>query len=153
LKKREKIKLTGSYTIEAALLMGILLPLIVAIIYMGYFLHDRSFLKGAAYEAAVLASLHADEKGVDLAGTAQCLTADRTLGIRSVSANFLKDEKRVQVNYEGNFQVPGMIQRFFGKKGITVHSGVTLSLERPSRRIQKLRGMVKVIDSIGRTGE
>ncbi len=153
MKKKEKVELNGSYTIEAALLMGILLPLIVAIIYMGYFMHDRSFLQGAAYEAAVLASLQADEKGVDLAGTAQCLTDGRTLGIRNISANFLSDEKCVQVNYEGNFQMPGMSRRFFGRDGIAVRSGVTLSLERPSRRIQKLRGMAKVIDSIGRTGE
>lgn len=153
MKKGEKKTAAGSYTIEAALLMGIILPLFVAIIYMGYFMHDRSFLQGAAYETAALASLHADEKNIDLAGTAQCLTDNRTLGIRRISADFLKGEKQVQVIYEENFQVPGMVRRFFGKDGIAVRSAVTLSLERPSRRIQKLRGAAKVIDSIGRTGK
>lgn len=153
LKRIKTEELHGSYTIEAALLMGIILPLLVSIIYMGFFLHDRGFLQGAAHEAAVLASLQADQKGVDMAGTAQCLTTNRTLGIRTVSAAYSADERRVEVTYEGNFQVPGMIRRFFGKNGIPVRSSVTLSLERPSKRIQKLRGIAKVINGIGRTGE
>lgn len=153
LKRIKTEELHGSYTIEASLLMGIILPLLVAIIYMGFFLHDRGFLQGAAHEAAVLASLQADQKGVDMAGTAQCLTTNRTLGIRTVSAAYSADERRVEVTYEGNFQVPGMIRRFFGKNGIPVRSSVTLSLERPSKRIQKLRGIAKVMKGIGRTGE
>lgn len=151
--RTEKEELQGSYTIEAALLMGIILPLLAAVIYMGFFLHDRGFLQGAAHEAAALASLQADQKGVDLAGTAQCLTNNRTLGIRSVSASFSAGERTVEIVYEGNFQVPGMIRRFFGENGISVRSGVILSLERPSKRIQKLRGIAKIVGGIGRMRE
>ena len=35
----------GSYTVEAALLMGILLSVLVSEIYLGFWYHDRNFLQ------------------------------------------------------------------------------------------------------------
>ena len=147
MKRRHNVK--GSYTIEAALLMGVILPFLVVVIYMGFFLHDRGFLQGAAHEAAVYASLHIDDAR-DERSAAQSLVAGRTLGVRSADVNMDVGEREVNVNYSGNFQAPGM---FGGLLGHTVHSGVTLSLERPSRRIQKIRGVAKIIQSVRRIRE
>lgn len=35
----------GSYTIEVALLMGILLSVLIAVIYIGFWYHDKDFCK------------------------------------------------------------------------------------------------------------
>ena len=43
----------GSYTIEAALLMGILLSVLIAVIYIGFWYHDKDFLQSAAYETEI----------------------------------------------------------------------------------------------------
>ena len=48
----------GSYTIEAALLMGILLSVLIAVIYIGFWYHDKDFLQSAAYETVCAALLH-----------------------------------------------------------------------------------------------
>lgn len=146
--KKETIQ--GSYTIEAALLMGILLPVLVGIIYMGFFLHDRGFLQGAAHEAAVYASLHADDKTMDVAAAAKKLVLNRTLGIRAAEPDVETDEKRVQVSYEGSFQAPGMARSFFGASSIPVRSEVALTLERPSKRIRKIRGIAKIVGAVRR---
>lgn len=151
--KQNNNMLSGSYTVEASLLMGILLPLLVGIIYMGFFLHDRSFLQCAAHEAASYGSLHADDNHTDIAAAAQKLTAGRALGIRSISTNAAASERQVQICYEGNFQLPGMTAPFFGQSGISVRSAVTLKSERPSRRIQKIRGASKVINALRRKRE
>lgn len=145
--------LSGSYTIETSLLMGILLPLLVGIIYIGFFLHDRSFLQCSAHEAASYASLHADDKNADAAAAAQKLIADRTLGTQSISANTAASTRQVQVTYKGTFSFPGPVIPFFGQSTAIIESGVTLNLERPSRRIQKIRGASKVISALRRNRE
>ena len=38
----------GSYTVEASLLMGVLLSILGSVIYQGFRYHDRKFLQNAA---------------------------------------------------------------------------------------------------------
>ena len=57
-KKSEK----ASFTVEISLLMSILLPILMCLIYTGFYMHDRAFLEGAALEAACTASLYAGEE-------------------------------------------------------------------------------------------
>ena len=60
------MKQKGSYTVEAALLMGILLSVLVSVIYLGFWYHDRNFLQNAAYEAVCTASLRADDESYQI---------------------------------------------------------------------------------------
>lgn len=68
MKKRVK---KASFTIEAALLMTCLIPLLTALIYLGFFLHDRAYMQGEAYEQAVQAELQGEKKAVSLKKTFQ----------------------------------------------------------------------------------
>lgn len=145
--------LSGSYTIEASLLMGILLPLLVGIIYIGFFLHDRSFLQCSAHEAASYASLHTDDKNADIQTAAQRLITGRTLGTQGISVNTAASTRQVQVTYKGTFLFPVPTIPFFGQSASIIQSGVTLNLERPSHRIQKIRGASKVIHALRRDRE
>ena len=43
----------GSFTLEAALLMPLLLMVIMSMLYLDFFVHNRAWLTAAAYEAAV----------------------------------------------------------------------------------------------------
>lgn len=151
MKLRKEMK--GSYTIEAALLMGILLPLFTAVIYMGFFLHDRGFLQSAAFETAACISLRADEKDLEGGRLMQNLMAGRLLGTRNTQAQASASERRTVVSGSGSFWVPGMAKQFFGTDGITLSAKVSLNQERPSRRIQKIRGATKVIQTFRRTLE
>ena len=57
----------GSYTVEAALLMGILIPLLVGVIYLGFFMMIRGNVQGKALEKAMTALLTGEEaEGVSL---------------------------------------------------------------------------------------
>ena len=60
--KRSMKKKKGSYTLEASVLMGIILSVLVAVIYLGFWYHDKSFLQSAAYEAVCVAGLKQEEK-------------------------------------------------------------------------------------------
>ena len=46
----------GSFTLEAALLMPLLLTVIMSMLYLDFFVHNRAWLTAAAYEAAVSGS-------------------------------------------------------------------------------------------------
>ncbi|MDO4522694.1 MAG: pilus assembly protein [Eubacteriales bacterium] len=132
---------------EAALLMSMIVPLLTAIIYMGFFLHDRGFLQAAAHEAVCLASLHAEDD-TDINGEIDRLISGRMLGSRGVKGEMEEGKRQVSVSYTGSFRIPGIVQSFFGNTGISVGTSVSLSTERPSRRISRIRGVVKVVEHI-----
>ena len=145
--KRKAAEKRGSYTVEASVLMGIILTVLVSIIYLGFYCHDLGFLQGAAHETACYASLHKDDKNRNTRERAAKLVRGRLFGIREVSTS-VSEGKEVQVTYSGNFRLPGMIRAFFGRDGISTSGKVTLHLERPSAKIQKIRGIIKIGQSI-----
>ena len=67
-----KIK-KGSFTIEAALLMPLVLMILIGVLYLDFFVHDRAYLTAAAYEAAVSGSM----EGYRAAGMRESEHADK----------------------------------------------------------------------------
>ena len=51
-----------SFTIEAALLMPLVLMILIGVLYLDFFVHDRAYLTAAAYEAAVSGSMEGYKK-------------------------------------------------------------------------------------------
>ena len=67
----------GSYTVEAALLMGVLIPLLVGMIYLGFFMMIRGNVQGEAIEKALTALLIGEEtEGVSLVAKEVCVEAE-----------------------------------------------------------------------------
>lgn len=145
---REEKKWKASYTLEASLLMGPILAVLVFVMEMGFLLHDKAFAKCAAYEMAVCASLQADEKGQDLTGAAGKLIKGRFLGTREAACQVSCDKKNAVSSCRGVFSLPGMVRIFCGESAVSIDTKVTLTAERPSRRIQKIRGMMKIADTV-----
>ena len=53
---KEKIR-KGSLTVEAACVMSLILLVIMGLIYLSFFVHNRAWLTAAAYESAVSGSM------------------------------------------------------------------------------------------------
>lgn len=147
-RRRKNACIKGSYTVEAALLMGILLAVLVAVIDLGFYFHDKGFVQGAAHEAACAGSLWADEENRALSGAASGLAAGRLLGTKGISCSVTEGVKEISVSYSGELMLPGMISGFFGGTRIPVRGQVSLTTQRPSARIQKIRGAVKIVKEI-----
>ena len=60
----------GSFTLEAALLMPLLLTVIMSMLYLDFFVHNRAWLTAAAYEAAVSGSMEGYKKEANIYETA-----------------------------------------------------------------------------------
>ena len=46
----------ASFTVEAALLMTVILPVLIALLITGFYLHDRAFLQGVTTELCAMQS-------------------------------------------------------------------------------------------------
>ena len=136
-----KIK-KGSFTIEAALLMPLVLMILIGVLYLDFFVHDRAYLTAAAYEAAVSGSMEGDKKKgniyekADIQG--RMLGGIGLLGGKNLSMQ-TNAGKTVKVTYR--LEVPA---GFLGQKWKLEVSGKAKPL-RPVGWIRKVKGTVDML--------
>lgn len=138
----------GSYTIEATLLMVVIIPVLVGIMYLGFYLHDKAVLNGAALETAKYASLHITDEDVKQQTHRQrtMLIKGRLLGTRQLTGRTVVDKNQVEVVYQGQFLVPGLIVKYFYNGSLPIDTQITASVKSPVKTIQKIRGVKKLFD-------
>lgn len=140
----KKIK-KGSFTIEAALLMPLILMVLIGVLYLDFFVHNRAWLTSAAYEAAVSGSMEgykkkgniyekADIQGRMLGSTA--LPGGENLSMQTSAG------KTVKVTYR--LEVPA---GFLEQKWKMEVSGKATPL-RPTGWIRKVKGTVDILEEV-----
>ncbi len=139
----------GSFTVEAALLMTILLPVLVALIYGGFYLHDCAVMQGAACELAAAGSTLAQE-----ANRQQLLEEKRTkllqrrlLGTRQGEMSLSVSDTEIKVTCRGNFYIPGLISHLLNKDLVSIEKSWTRKLYHPTETIRKIRGLQKLVEA------
>ena len=139
-----KIK-KGSFTIEAALLMPLVLMILIGVLYLDFFVHDRAYLTAAAYEAAVSGSMEGYKKKgniyekADIQG--RMLGGIGLLGGKNLSMQ-TNAGKTVKVNYR--LEVPA---GFLGQKWKLEVNGKAKPL-RPVGWIRKVKGTVDMLGEV-----
>lgn len=127
-----KKRIKGSFTVEAALLMAILIPLLTTLIYMGYYLHDRVWLQNAALETAVKLSIKEDSASTDWNGM---------LWKEQIQKSATKQKNAVTVEVCGEFQMPGLAARFLTDGRLSLNYSVKKPVLHPKKEIQKWRNL------------
>ena len=99
----KKILKKGSMTIEAALLMPMILLVLLVTLYLFFYVHNRAWLTAAAYEAALDGAMESARPEGEIRDKA--LKKGKELGnIGFFGSKNLKlqasDEKQVQVTYD-----------------------------------------------------
>ena len=61
----------GSFTIETACVMPLILLVLMGLIYLSFFVHNRAWLTAAAYESAVSGSMEGIKKNGEIYDTAR----------------------------------------------------------------------------------
>lgn len=133
---------------EAAMLMSVLIPVFVGIIYMGFYLHDKALLEGAAFEAVLYVSLHnvGDKNDIEAELRSENLIKDRLLGTRQIKSSVSMGKDNVTVEYDGRFPVPGLVISYFTGKVLRINVKKEYSLKRPGDTIRKVRGLQRLMD-------
>ncbi len=146
----KKIRLEGSYTVEASLLFPFILSVIVFIMYMSFFFHDRCVMNQSAYQAALRASRMktgdnsvmgtAERAANELMNRTVLATSDITLSIEISGSE-------VQVRYEGILKIPAgaLFMSIFGSDGIKVSGKGCAKRKDPVKFIRQCRVVEKMV--------
>ena len=143
------MRLRGSYTVEAALLMTVILPLLFGIIYLGFYLHNGAMMQNAAYELAVLESLQGEEEEDFAEERKQALTGQAFFGLKNVQAEVKKGKKHITASLEGTFYIPGLVMRFWCQNRLKLSADAKLAVCEPGKTIARIHMLKKLIEEDG----
>lgn len=147
-----KIRLKGSYTVEASLLFPFILSVIVFIMYMSFFLHDRCVMNQSAYQAALRASRvkTGDNKVMSTAERAAGELMEKTvLATTGVTHSIDISGSEIKVRYEGTLKIPAgtLFMNIYGSDGIKVEGSGSAKRKDPIKFIRQCRIVENMIDT------
>ena len=146
----KKIRFEGSYTVEASLLFPFILSVIVFIMYMSFFFHDRCVMNQSAYQAALRASRvkTGDNAVMGTAERAANELMNRTvLATSDVTHSIDISGSEVQVRYEGTLKIPAgvLFMDIYGSDGIKVSGKGCAKRKDPVKFIRQCRVVEKMV--------
>ncbi|MDY3920293.1 MAG: TadE family protein [Candidatus Limivivens sp.] len=136
----------GSFTVEISLIMTFLIPLLVCLIYLGFYMHDRAFLQGAALETACTASLNAGEKNQrkQTERKKEEFLSGRLLGTQDVSGTVELGTDSVSVSFSGTFRMPEILGGFFENHVFRIRADVKMDFSNPKKMVNKIHSLSKI---------
>ena len=136
----------GSMTVETACLMPLILLVLMGLIYLCFFVHNRAWLTAAAYESAVSGSMEGTKKEGKVYETAvMCSEALGNVGF------FGAENLSAQTNAGKEVQVTYDLDTISSYGGLSWHLRTegTSAVVKPVEWIRKLRVAKAVWEGIG----
>lgn len=166
LKMKHARKAPAVFTVEAALLMAVILPVLLCLIYIGFLDYDKGVLTAAACETAALADNHLPDSGRNaaLSAYAQKLGKASVMSSRGVTGTCAEsgltgvkavdvvghftrvDAGSVTVTYTGSISLPGALPRLFGSGTLSSGCKVSRTILNPAELIRIARAFDYVVD-------
>ena len=131
--------------------MTLILPVLLALLYLGLFLHDRGVLNGAAQEITAMADLNNWKKSgnSNLENSAKKL-ADRTGPSGKADVSVSVSDRQVSVSYSASMDLPGLLPELFGKSILDTGAAAQRLLIEPADTIRMIRGLEYVSELLGK---
>ena len=144
-----RCRLRGSFTLETALLMSVILPVLTALILAGFYAHDEAVLEGMVCEAGAAAAdlvlydeSQAGASRVLEAEKGQLIWASPTLSGASAG----RDGADIQAG--AAFPVPGFVRYLMGPEAGTIQTAWHKTIVHPAELIRQVRGLKHVAEII-----
>lgn len=136
----------GSFTVEAACVMPLILFTLMGLLYLCFFVHNRAWLTAAAYESAVSGSMEGIWENGKVYEAAQI--KGESLGS---SGFFGAENLSMHVNAGKNVQVIYEEDTIAGYTGLIWHLRVEggVKVIRPVGWIRKIKAASNVLEEIG----
>lgn len=135
--------LRGSFTVELSLLMALILPVLTALIYLGFYMHDRAFLTGAALETACVAALNWGEDMREDAAQSRKeeFLKQGLLGTRELQGAVYVKGESVEAEYSGTFLLPSFVSGLFGMESVQIQVRAGMDLKNPRREVNRIHSL------------
>lgn len=107
----------GSYTVEASFLLPMIYTVIVVILFLAFFLHDRQILNSCAYNTALRGSQMISGENIyeELERSSEKLINNRLIMTKNVATDIVIRGDEISVDYSGqlNFPVGTLLCEYF----------------------------------------
>ena len=151
---RRQSRLPASFTVEAALLMTVILPVLLAILYYGFYLHDKGGLNGASQQVAAQADLNNWKSSANSKLSRMAQKLGRLTGAsRNVSSSVSAGKSQITVSYRASLSLPGLLRPLFGKSRLDTGASAKRTLLYPADVIRKIRGLEYVSSLLNSHGK
>ena len=132
----------GSFTIEAACVMSIVLFTVMGVLYLSFFVHNRTWLTAAAYEAALTGSMEGVQKNGQVYEAASARGQELGNGGFFGAENLqyqVSTGKTVKVSYQAE-----TIARFGGFHW-TLKTEGSSKIIRPAEWVRKVKAAAEIV--------
>ena len=138
------------FTVEAAMIMTIVLPVLTVILIAGFCLHDSAMLQSDACAAAAAASNLRTYKNrdADLNAYTSEMGQQGFIWMEESSISAQAGEKSSSAAGEGRFPLPGLIRRFFYDRMQRVSASWSRTMYHPAAMIRVMRGAKYLLDDL-----
>ena len=132
----------GSFTIEAACVMSLVLLVLMGVLYLSFFVHNRAWLTAAACEAALTGSIEGVQNAEAAMQRSQELGNVGFFGAENLSRQ-VKSGREIEVSYTAD-TISG-----FGGFSWKLQAKGSSKVIRPVEWIRKIRAASTIIEEIG----
>lgn len=126
----------GSFTIEAALLMTVIIPVLTGLIYLGIYQHDKAWLLGRMQTTAVEMAVNKESSGT--------VKWNGIIGGEQLTGTVSRQKNKVKAAVKGSFFVPGLVMKFFAGGRLSLDCSVEKPVIEAKKEIQKFRNLERL---------
>ena len=142
--------LKAQFTVEAALLMVIILPVLICILFAGFYLHDRTYVNGACLETASTI-INMKNAGMEESKAEQAFREKLrkgTLWLNNTSGSVSIEEESAAAHASGSFTAfpMGILAGAFLSG--QVDRSAEAQNQNPAQVIRKIRGACYLVDEV-----
>lgn len=141
----------GSFTVEVSLIMGIVLMVLVAILYLSFYVQDGGVAQGIVCELAAVGNCAAlvEDGEKQMEKRKKLLITSRFLHTEGVKVSMSTGDTRMGASIQGKFAIPGFIGGFFTDGELPVSKSWNRIIYDPADIIRKIRGVAYMVEGIG----
>ena len=142
--------LKAQFTVEAAFLMVIILPVLICILFAGFYLHDRTYLNGACLEtvSTVVNMKNAGKEDSKAGQVFRDKLRTGTLWLNNTSGSVSIEEESAAAHASGSFAAFPMGLPAGAFLSGQIDGSAEAQNQNPAKVIRKIRGARYLLDEV-----
>ena len=134
---------SGSYTVEAAMVVPVVFFVLAALMVGAFYIHDRAVCQSIVCEIAACGSsfmTEAERKKAMKEAESQ-IRGERFLGSQELGGNSAMGSREIQVSWQGRYPVPGMVMKYLSGGSLSYQAKWDSRIVDPADTVRKIRGI------------